>query len=46
MTHLFNLIYNASFHKSKKTVELIESVDCKIIFLLTYSTELNNIETF
>jgi len=32
---------NASFHKSQKIKELIESVDCKIIFLVPYSLSLN-----
>jgi transposase len=37
---------NASFHKSKKTRELIESVKCRIIFLPPYSPDLNPIEKF
>ena len=37
---------NASFHKSKKTRELIESVGCKLIFLPPYSPDLNPIEKF
>ncbi len=37
---------NASFHKSKKTKELIESVGCKLIFLPPYSPDLNPIEKF
>ncbi|WP_341758093.1 IS630 family transposase [Candidatus Tisiphia endosymbiont of Ditula angustiorana] len=37
---------NASFHKSKKTKELIESVGCKVIFLPPYSPDLNPIEKF
>ena len=37
---------NASFHKSRKTKELIESVDCKVIFLPPYSPHLNPIEKF
>ena len=32
---------NASFHKSKKTQELIELVGCKVIFLPPYSPDLN-----
>jgi transposase len=32
---------NASFHKSKKTKELIESVGCKVIFLPPYLPDLN-----
>lgn len=37
---------NASFHKSQKTRELIESVECKLIFLPPYSPDLNPIEKF
>jgi transposase len=37
---------NASFHKSGKTKELIESVGCKLIFLPPYSPDLNPIEKF
>lgn len=37
---------NASFHKSVKTRELIESVGCKIIFLPPYSPDFNPIEKF
>jgi transposase len=37
---------NASFHKSQKTKELIESVSCKLIFLPPYSPDLNPIEKF
>jgi transposase len=37
---------NASFHKSQKTRELIESVGCKLIFLPPYSPDLNPIEKF
>lgn len=37
---------NASFHKSQKTKELIESVDCILIFLPPYSPDLNPIEKF
>jgi transposase len=37
---------NATFHKSKKTKELIESVDCRVIFLPPYSPEFNPIEKF
>ncbi|WP_375333162.1 MULTISPECIES: IS630 family transposase [unclassified Candidatus Tisiphia] len=40
------VVDNASFHKSKKTKELIESVGCKIIFLPPYSPDLNPIEKF
>jgi transposase len=37
---------NAAFHRSQKTKELIESVDCKLIFLPPYSPDLNPIEKF
>ena len=37
---------NASFHKSQKTKELIESVNCRVIFLPPYSPDLNPIEKF
>ncbi len=37
---------NATFHKSKRTQELIESVGCKVIFLPPYSPDLNPIEKF
>ena len=37
---------NASFHKSSRTKELIESVGCRIIFLPPYSPDLNPIEKF
>ncbi|KKB96246.1 hypothetical protein SZ25_00604 [Candidatus Arcanobacter lacustris] len=37
---------NATFHKSKKTKELIESVGCRVIFLPAYSPDLNPIEKF
>jgi len=37
---------NASFHKSAKTKELIESAGCRLIFLPPYSPDLNPIEKF
>ena len=37
---------NASFHKSQRTKDLIESVGCKVIFLPPYSPDLNPIEKF
>jgi len=37
---------NASFHKSQKTKELLESVGCTILFLPPYSPDLNPIEIF
>jgi transposase len=35
---------NASFHKSSKTRELIQSAGCKLLYLPPYSPELNPIE--
>ena len=35
---------NVSFHKTAKVSTLIESVGCKILFLPTYSPDLNPIE--
>lgn len=37
---------NAAFHKSQKTIELIESIKCRVIFLPPYSPDLNPIEKF
>ena len=37
---------NASFHKSQKIKDLIESVGCRPIFLPPYSPDLNPIEKF
>lgn len=37
---------NASFHKSQRTRELIESVGCRLIYLPPYSPDLNPIEKF
>jgi transposase len=38
------VIDNASFHKSKKVVDLIEAVGCKVLFLPPYSPDFNPIE--
>lgn len=38
------VIDNASFHKSKKIVELIQKANCRIIFLPPYSPDFNPIE--
>ena len=38
------VIDNASFHKSKKIVALIQKVRCRIIFLPPYSPDFNPIE--
>jgi transposase len=35
---------NAAFHKSSKTKELIEAAECQLLFLPTYSPDLNPIE--
>lgn len=40
------VIDNARFHKSKKVVEIIEAVGCKILFLPPYSPDFNPIEHF
>ncbi len=40
------IIDNASFHKSKRVIELVESVGCRVIFLPSYSPDLNPIEHF
>ena len=38
------IIDNASFHKSKRVVELVEAACCRIIFLPPYSPDFNPIE--
>lgn len=38
------VIDNASFHKSKKVINLIETAGCKVIFLPPYSPDFNPIE--
>lgn len=38
------VIDNASFHKSRKIVELIQAANCRIIFLPPYSPDFNPIE--
>lgn len=35
---------NASFHKSQKTIELVESANCRLIYLPPYSPDFNPIE--
>ena len=37
---------NVSFHKNKKTKELIEKAGCKLLFLPPYSPALNPIEKY
>lgn len=40
------ILDNASFHKSKRSQELVESVGCRIKFLPPYSPDLNPIEKY
>jgi transposase len=40
------ILDNASFHKSKETVEIIEKAGCEVLFLPPYSPDLNPIEKF
>jgi len=40
------ILDNGSFHKSKKTIELIESVWASVLFLPPYSPDLNPIENY
>ena len=35
---------NAAFHKSQRTVELVESANCKLLYLPPYSPDFNPIE--
>ncbi len=37
---------NVSFHKSKETIDIIQSKGCRILFLPPYSPDLNPIEQF
>lgn len=37
---------NCSIHKSHKVKELIESVGCRLVYLATYSPDLNPIENY
>jgi transposase len=38
------IIDNASPHKSKKIIQLIEAASCRVIFLPSYSPDFNPIE--
>lgn len=38
------IIDNASFHKSKKVIQLLEDIGCRVIFLPPYSPDYNPIE--
>ncbi len=40
------IIDNASFHKSKKIQDLVESVGCRLLFLPPYSLDFNPIEKY
>lgn len=40
------ILDNASFHKSKKSIEMIEKAGCEVLFLPPYSPDLNPIEKF
>lgn len=40
------ILDNASFHKSKESIELIENAGCKVLFPPPYSPDLNPIEKF
>lgn len=40
------ILDNASFHKSPRIKELVESVGCGLLFLPPYSPDLNPIEQF
>lgn len=42
----FVILDNATFHKSSKTKELINSAGCSLVFLPPYSPDLNPIEKF
>ena len=40
------ILDNASFHKSKASLEIIEQAKCELLFLPPYSPDLNPIEKF
>jgi transposase len=40
------ILDNASFHKSKVSVDIIQKAGCKVLFLPPYSPDLNPIEKF
>jgi len=40
------ILDNASFHKSKATVEMVTQAGCEVLFLPPYSPDLNPIEKF
>ncbi|QGP55824.1 hypothetical protein PsalMR5_04859 (plasmid) [Piscirickettsia salmonis] len=37
---------NASFHKSPELYDMVEAVDCELLYLPAYSPDLNPIEKF
>ena len=40
------ILDNASFHKSKTTIEMIKKAKCEVLFLPPYSPDLNPIEKY
>lgn len=40
------ILDNASFHKSKTSIEMIRSAGCEVLFLPPYSPDMNPIEKF
>jgi transposase len=40
------ILDNASFHKSKTSIEIVEKAGCEVLFLPPYSPDLNPIEKF
>lgn len=40
------ILDNASFHKSKSSIEMIQKAGCEVLFLPPYSPDLNPIEKF
>jgi transposase len=40
------ILDNASFHKSKASIEIIEKAGCEVLFLPPYSPDFNPIEKF
>ncbi|MGK5594908.1 MAG: transposase, partial [Parachlamydiaceae bacterium] len=40
------ILDNASFHKSKASLEIIQKARCEVLFLPPYSPDLNRIEKF
>jgi len=40
------ILDNASFHKSARTIEIVQKAECEVLFLPPYSPDLNPIEKF